>query len=167
MSMLLKNASYFFLAFLLIPIVGILFSLFYLDSNLSLYYYNLYYFLWALISSIPIVILYAIRKSTKLANDFFLCLGAFQTAISYIINDLSIWSKLPDENLYENNNILYYVILLKFIIIINCAIAKILITAIEYKEQRQQENPKKAKEELKEAMTWLKNIFSTKTKKHQ
>ncbi|WKV52157.1 hypothetical protein [Dickeya fangzhongdai] len=155
MSIILKKVSLFFLMFLLIPVVGILIGLFLLDSNLSLYHYNIYYFLWALIGSIPIIILYTVRKSTKLANDFFLCIGSFQTAISYIINDLSIWSKIPDENLYANHKILYYIILLKFIIIINCAISKVLITAIEYKEQRQQEKPKK----FIEALVWLKNLF--------
>ncbi|MBN3055172.1 hypothetical protein [Pectobacterium brasiliense] len=125
--------------FILAPIVLILISLVIFPSNFSEYHFNTHYIFVSLLASIFILGLYFERKSYKYLNDFLLGIATVITALSYIIDDFKTFIVFPSLELHEKSNFLFWLVMFKMVLFVDCALAKIFITFAEWIDSRRNE----------------------------
>ncbi|WP_168386206.1 hypothetical protein [Erwinia amylovora] len=125
--------------FILAPILLILISLLIFPSNLSKYHFDIHYIYVSLFASLLILWLYFERKSYKYFNDFLLGIVTVITAFSYIIDDFKTFTVFPSIVLHDKNFILFWLVMFKMVLFVDCALAKIFITFSEWIDSRKNE----------------------------
>lgn len=132
-SPFLKSIAALIIVFLSLPVVIVIIGVIFFSSNLSTYHFGLHYFMFSVLCSIPIYLLYRKRNSYKNLNDTLLFFFASITAISYITEDeLALFAKLPSADLQAEHPVIFFIVLIKLILMVNCSIAKTIISFHEW-----------------------------------
>jgi len=127
------------LFFILAPIILISLSVAIFPSNLSRYHFNTHYIYVSVIASLLILWLYFERNSYKYLNDFLLGIVTAITALSYIIDDFKTFNVFPSLELHNQNQLLFWFVMFKMVLFVDCALAKIFITFVEWIVNRRNE----------------------------
>lgn len=80
-----------------------------------------------------------IRKSYKYFNDFILALSAGVVALVYLLTGSKDLDLLPPADLLEKDRLTFFLIVLKFMVIANSLISKILLTFHDFLKERKTE----------------------------
>lgn len=151
------------LFFILAPIILILLAVAIFPSNLSKYHFNTHYIYVSVIASLFILWLYFERNSYKYLNDFMLGTVTVITALSYIIDDFKTFTVFPSLELHDHNPLLFWLIMFKMVLFVDCAFAKIFITFIEWVVSRRNEKVTpflESVEKIINRIPFLKNKYS-------
>ncbi|MDC6673058.1 hypothetical protein OEZ80_21760 [Leclercia adecarboxylata] len=80
-----------------------------------------------------------ITKSYKYLNDFILALSAGVVALVYLLTGSKDLDLLPPADLLEKDRLTFFLIVLKFMVIANSLISKILLTFHDFLKERKTE----------------------------
>lgn len=93
---------------------------------------NFYLLIYILIASFFIIRLFILRASYKYANDMILAITTAWIAVSYFFTGEKLFDTRPNSDLFNENVLLFYTVVFKFILVSSSLISKIVITMIEF-----------------------------------
>ncbi|MBA5236680.1 hypothetical protein H2Y54_08965 [Pectobacterium aroidearum] len=119
-------------------------------------------FIINLIGGAIILCLFLLNSSYKYLNDFIFSSCAFPTILAFFLDEKFKWTLEPTPQLFSESKILFILVSIKLTLLINCALGKILISAVEFIFQVRKEKTKDLKKPLVTIISNISRYFNNK-----